>query len=204
MACDPTFRNHRCFGPDRPSAYLGSPILIGHRMFGVVSMMAMEPRAPFDPAEIALLELMGQALGNLMERDHLEQKRREADRQRWAASRLLETAFDSAPIGMALVAIDGRWLQVNQALCQLLGYSEAELLATDCQSVTHPDDNEEDRLQLRALLAGTCLTCSVEKRLLHKDGHIVWISRRVALVREQDGRPRCFVSQIQASTPRRC
>ncbi len=199
VANDPIFKVHPYFGPRRPGAYLGSPILIGRRLFGVLSMMAATPRPePFDPAAIALLELMGQALGNLVERDHLEQKRREADRQRWAAGRLLQTAFESAPIGMALVGMDGRWLQVNQALCQLLGYSEAELLALDCQSVTHVDDNGEDRLQLRTLLAGTSLTCSFEKRLLHKDGHTIWVARRVALVREQDGSPRCFVSQIQS------
>lgn len=199
VANDPIFSTHAYFGPHRPAAYLGSPILIGRRLFGVLSMMAVTPRPqPFDPAEIALLELMGQALGNLVERDHLEQKRREADRQRWAASRLLQTAFESAPIGMALVATDGRWLQVNQALCQLLGYSEAELLTLDCQSVTHPDDTADDRVQLRALLAGTSLTCSLEKRLLHKDGHPIWVARQMALVREQDGSPRCFVSQIQS------
>lgn len=198
VANDPAFQHQPYFAPERPAAYLGSPILIGHRLFGVLSMMSATPRPPFDPAEIALVELMGQALGNLVERDQLGQKRREADRQRWAAGRLLQTAFDSAPIGMALGAIDGRWLQVNQALCQLLGYSEAELLATDCQSVTHAEDNAEDRTQLRALLAGTSLTCSIEKRLLHKDGRTIWVMRRVALVREQDGSPRCFVSQIQS------
>ncbi len=196
---DPAFRDHPYLGPTRPQAYLGSPILIGHHLFGVISMMATTPRPePFDPAEIALLELMGQALGNLVERDHLEQKRREADSQRWAASRLLQTAFESAPIGMGLVGMDGRWLQVNQALCQLLGYTEDELLALDCQSVTHPADAGPDRDQLRTLLDGTSLNCSVEKRLLHKDGHAVWVARRVALVREQDGCPRCFVSQIQS------
>ncbi len=199
VAQDPVFKAHAYFGPDRPAAYLGSPIFIGRRLFGVLSMMAMTRRPqPFDPAEIALLELMGQALGSVIERDHLEQKRLEADRQRWAASRLLQTAFESAPIGMALVGTDGRWLQVNQALCQLLGYSEDELLALDCQSVTHPDDNAEDRAQLRTLLAGNSLTCSVEKRLLHKDGHAIWVARKVAMVREQDGSPHCFVSQIQS------
>ena len=113
------------------------------------------------------------------------------------------TAFGNAPIGKALVAPDGRWLKVNQAMCELVGYSEAELLRTDFQALTHPDDLEADLDQARRLLAGAIRTYQMEKRYLHKDGHVVWILLSVSLVRDAGGRPQHFISQVQDVTERR-
>ncbi len=198
VSADPVFRDHVFLGT-RPAVYLASPLRVGDRVFGVISMMAAAPReTPFDPADIAFLELMGQALGNLVERDRLEQERQIADRQRRQASDLLGIAFASAPIGMALVGIDGRWLQVNRALCRLLGYTEAELLARDFQSVTEPDDLTLDLKQAQALLAGSISEYRLEKRYRHKDGYPIWTELSVALLRDPDGTPRCFVSQIES------
>jgi PAS domain S-box-containing protein len=60
------------------------------------------------------------------------------------SERRFRQSFDSAPIGMALVALDGRWLEVNESLCRIVGYTEAELLRTTFQAITHPDDLEAD------------------------------------------------------------
>lgn len=194
---DPVLRDHPFYGLNRPEVYLGSPVLFGKRLFGVIAMMGPAPRAqPFSPAEIALLDLMGQTLGGIMERDRLERERRIADRARREANAMLRTAFDSAPIGMALVGTQGQWLRVNRALCHLVGYTEEELLARDFQSVTHPDDLHKDLEQLGAVLSGVITQYSMEKRYIHKDGHSIWAQLSVALVREPDGTPRCFVSQI--------
>jgi PAS domain S-box-containing protein len=106
-------------------------------------------------------------------------------------------AFDSAAIGMALVGPDGRWLQVNQALCELLGYSEDELLGGTFQGITHPDDLDADLAFVRRTLAGEVQTYQMDKRYFHKLGHIIWIHLSVSLVRDSDGAPAYFVSQIQ-------
>ena len=82
-------------------------------------------------------------------------------------------AFDHAPIGMALVSPEGRWLQVNHALCEITGYSERELLEITFQDITHPDDLEADLVLVRQLLAGDLATYCMEKRYLHKDGQVV-------------------------------
>src|SRR5687767_6199439 len=63
-------------------------------------------------------------------------------------------AFEHASIGMAIVALDGRWTRVNRALCEIVGYAEADLLTTDSQHVTHPDDLEADLAATRKLVAG--------------------------------------------------
>jgi diguanylate cyclase (GGDEF)-like protein/PAS domain S-box-containing protein len=116
---------------------------------------------------------------------------------------LLESAFRDAAIGMALVAPDGRWLQVNPALCALVGYSAPELLATTFQAITHPDDLETDLDYVRQMLAGAIPTYQLDKRYFHKAGHIVWIQLNVSLARASDGQPLYFLAQIQDITDRK-
>ena len=112
-------------------------------------------------------------------------------------------AFDAAAIGMGLVAPDGRWLQVNASLCQIAGYSEDELLGMTWKDITHPDDLDADLEHARRLLAGEIHAYQMEKRYIHKDGHIVWIVLSRSLVRDAGGEPLHFVAQIEDITPRK-
>jgi len=112
-------------------------------------------------------------------------------------------AFNESAIGMAIVATDGRWLQVNQALCEIVGYSKAELEASTFQAITHPDDLEADLRQLRQLLSGELRTYQMEKRYFHKNGSIIWIVLNVSLVRNAEGTPQYVIAQIQDITERK-
>ena len=113
-------------------------------------------------------------------------------------------AFEQAPIGMALVSSEGRWLKVNQSICDIVGYSKAELLASTFQEITHPEDLAPPILEnVRRVLAGEIQTYQMEKRYFHKDGHIVNVLLNVTLVRDNHGQPRYFISQIQDITERR-
>ena len=146
-------------------------------------------------------------------RDVTERKR--AERQLRAATETAEGAnsalreseerfrgaFDGASIGMALVSPEGRFLEVNRALCGILGYTEDELLAKTFQDLTHPDDLEADRDQARQLLANEITTYQVEKRYLCKDGRVAWVRVTVSLVHDAKGDPLYFVFQMQDITP---
>ena len=112
-------------------------------------------------------------------------------------------AFDEAPIGMALVDIDGRWLRVNRSLCELTGYTADELLAGRFQDITYPDDLESDLEYVKQTLAGERRGYRMDKRYVRKDGEIVWVSLSVSLVRDAGGAPLVFVSQIEDITERR-
>jgi PAS domain S-box-containing protein len=112
-------------------------------------------------------------------------------------------AMEHASIGMAVSEPGGRWLKVNEAICEMLGYSELEILQTDCQSITHADDLDADREPVRQLLAAEIHTYQLEKRYVHKDGHTIWVLLNVSLVRHADGSPRYFVKQCQDITARR-
>lgn len=113
------------------------------------------------------------------------------------------SAFEDAAIGMTLVGVDGRWLRVNQAMCDIVGYSTQELLQTDFQSITYPDDLMTDLNYAQQLLNNEIQTYQMEKRYLHKQGHIVWALLSVSLLRDEQNQPLYFISQIQNISKRK-
>jgi len=150
------------------------------------------------PVEISLSPLTtdegvrtSAAIRDVSDRKSQEQRLREAEDR-------FRGAFESAAIGMAIVAPDGRWLQVNESLCALIGYSAEELLAGgDFQAITHPDDLDADLGYVEQMLAGKIKSYQLDKRYIHKLGHVIWIRLSVSLVRDASGAPVHFVSQIQ-------
>jgi diguanylate cyclase (GGDEF)-like protein/PAS domain S-box-containing protein len=130
-------------------------------------------------------------------------ERREAERRAGRLQRDFEAAFHAAPHGVAIVGVDGRFLHVNQKLCAITGYSAAELNGMTFQEITHPDDLDADMLQVDGLLAGELDTYELEKRYFTKDGHLIWVLLAVAMVREDDGSPRHFISQVQDISARK-
>ncbi len=111
--------------------------------------------------------------------------------------------FEAAVTGMALVGIDGRWLQVNSSACSILGYSEEELLSTDFQAITHPDDLEVDLALVDCLIAGELPFYQLEKRYFHKQGHVIYAVLSASLIRDERDRPLYFVAQIEDITARK-
>lgn len=109
-------------------------------------------------------------------------------------------AFESASIGMALVSLDGYWLQVNRALCGILGYREEDLLGMTFQDITHPEDLDADLFQMRRMLRGTISSYQIEKRYFHRLGHEVWVRLDASLVRDASGEPLYGIAQIQDIT----
>jgi diguanylate cyclase (GGDEF)-like protein/PAS domain S-box-containing protein len=112
------------------------------------------------------------------------------------------SAFDHAA-GMALVATDGRWVKVNRSLCEMIGYSQQELLATNFQSVTHEDDLEDMMSQVGKLLEEKASTYQMELRYKHKRGHTVWALLSVTVIRDSHSKSVNLVFQIQDITDRK-
>ncbi len=113
------------------------------------------------------------------------------------------SAMEYAPIGMALVDMKGGWLKVNQALCSLLGYSRAELLNTDFQSITHPEDLAEDLRHVEEIQQGKVDSYQIEKRYFRKDGAVIWVLLSVSMVKDANGAHKYFIAQIQDITQQR-
>ncbi|MGZ8843025.1 MAG: GGDEF domain-containing protein [Pyrinomonadaceae bacterium] len=140
---------------------------------------------------------------------HVEELNKYIAEQKRISQALVESrehfrnAFDYAAIGMALVSPEGNWLRVNRSLCEIVGYSEAELLVSDFQAITHRDDLGNDLAETYRIISGEILTCQLEKRYIHKLGHEVWASSNTSLVRDARGRPLHFIFQIQDITERK-
>lgn len=126
--------------------------------------------------------------------DVTERKKREE--ALWQSEEAFRNNFVHAGIGMALVAVDGSWLQVNRTLCGIVGYSEAELMKLTFQDITHPEDLDNDLALLTEVVEGKRDHYQMEKRYFHKKGHIVHVLLSVSSVRNKDLSIKNFISQI--------
>ncbi|MFN4149366.1 MAG: PAS domain S-box protein, partial [Candidatus Sericytochromatia bacterium] len=112
-------------------------------------------------------------------------------------------AFENSAIGMALVSAEGFFIKVNKTFCLIVGYDEKEILNLTFQDITHPDDLEKDLDNVEKLLLNEINSFNIEKRYIHKDNSIIWINLSVSLVRDNNGIPIHFVSQIEDITDKK-
>jgi PAS domain S-box-containing protein len=125
----------------------------------------------------------------------------ELEEQLMESRERFERAFADAPVGMAIVALDERFLAVNDALCRILGYPAARLLELTVPEVTHPDDLAVEAQYKAGLGRGTD-SFSMEKRYLRADGSVVWGALSVSMVRDQAGQPKYLIGQLEDITER--
>src|SRR5215213_7350179 len=170
---------------------------------GTTELVGLRKDGSKFPIEMSLGEILedGEQLFTGVIRDITERKRTE-DALREARDRF-RSIFDHAPIGVAMVSLEGRYLQVNRSLCEILGYTEEELRALTWQEITHPDDLATSSAYARRIVEAEFPKYHLDKRFLHADGHTVWASLSVSLVRDAEGEPLYFVSQIQDVTERK-
>jgi PAS domain S-box-containing protein/putative nucleotidyltransferase with HDIG domain len=105
--------------------------------------------------------------------------------------------FEQTAVGMAHVGLDGTWLRVNQKLCDILGYTRAEMRTHTFQDVAHTDHIETDKFDLQRLLAGELATYAVEKRYHRKDGATIWVNLTVSIATESGAEPGYFIVVIE-------
>ncbi|NHN30490.1 PAS domain-containing sensor histidine kinase [Paenibacillus agricola] len=130
-------------------------------------------------------------------------ERKESETELRESEEKFRNAFDYAPIGMALVALDGHIIKVNRALCDFIGYSEQELLEKSFQEITYPDDLKADIWFLEQLRNQTLTNYNMDKRYIHKNGQNVWGFLGVSLVHDEVGQPLYYTSHIQNITDKK-
>ncbi len=128
--------------------------------------------------------------------------RRAAETELREAQERFRLAFDNAPIGMCLTGTDGRFMQVNRALCEMLGYPEPELLQLSVQDITHADDLAASTKAIVDMATGASTAYHAEKRYHHADGHVLWALISASTV-HGPGASLYYVTQIQDITERR-
>lgn len=110
---------------------------------------------------------------------------------------LFSTTFEKAAIGIAHVAPDGRWIRMNQCLCDTVGYSREELQALSFQAITYHEDLDRDLGYVGQMLDGSLTSYQMEKRYVRKNGDVIWASLTVSLVRDAQGLPDFFISVVE-------
>ncbi|MBD2448680.1 PAS domain S-box protein [Nostoc sp. FACHB-152] len=130
-------------------------------------------------------------------------ERKQAEKKLRASEERFRATFNQAAVGIAHVALDGRWLRVNQKLCDIVGYSYEEMRQKTFQEITHPDDLEVDLAYAQQLFAGEIQTYSMEKRYIHKDGSVIWIGLTASLLRKSEGTPDYFIGVVQDISDRK-
>jgi diguanylate cyclase (GGDEF)-like protein/PAS domain S-box-containing protein len=120
-----------------------------------------------------------------------------------ASEEQFRSAIEYAPIGMTIKSLDGHWIQVNQALCEMLGYSRTEIQNMDIKKIIHPEALSKEESLEKKLASGALNTYQCESRYIHKYGHIVWVSLSAALVYDPEGKPLNLISQIYDIGPRK-
>ena len=133
---------------------------------------------------------------DITERHALEEQLRESEQR-------FSQAFHHAAVGMALILPNGRYQQVNAALCDMLGYSDAEMRAFTWHDITHPDDLPLSEALAAQLNNGKRDAFQTEKRYIHHDGHVVHVLLSVAQIRSESGKLNYAVSQVQDITKRK-
>jgi PAS domain S-box-containing protein len=116
---------------------------------------------------------------------------------------LYRTVFEHAATGVAVVGLDGGFLEVNPYLCDLLGYPRERLLQLTSADVTHTDDLTREQAQMRRMLAGELSCCFMDKRYVRADGQVIWARLTVSLVDGCGGQPARFIAFVQDITARR-
>ena len=160
----------------------------GHIVWGLLSVSAVR-----DEQQQVLY--VAYQLQDITDRKQAEADLRESEQR-------FRSVFNTTAVGMGVTSLDGTLMQVNAALCQMLGYTEAELLTQTFHTITHPDDLYQDVMQSSKVLAGELSAYHIEKRYLHKKGHIVWGLLCISLVYEAQ-QPLYFVAQVQDITDRK-
>jgi len=128
---------------------------------------------------------------------------RDAEERRREAEEKFHSAFERAPIGMALTSLEGRFMQVNPALAELLGLPREVISGMHVADLTHPEDVARDSAAMAAMIAGDTDSYEAEKRYLHADGRAVWVALQATIVHDARGEAEHFLSQIQDVTDRR-
>ena len=111
--------------------------------------------------------------------------------------------FDQAAVGFAQTDLDGRWLRINDRLCEILGRRREDMLGRSFADVTHPDDIDRNLGLFQDLLADRIKTYALEKRYIRGDGSIVWANVTVSLVRNEDGTPNYLIAVVEDITSRK-
>jgi len=178
---------------EKIAGFAGYPLKVGDRVLGVLEVLA---RRTLSAAAVQAFESVAHNVAQFVDGKWAEASLRESEDR-------FRTAFEEAPYGMCMTALDGRFLHANAALCQMLGYSPEELQSGAWQQITHPEDLARSREAADRFRRGEVTTLDLEKRYLHKQGNAVWVRLKISVVRDASGHPSHYITHVDDITDRK-
>ena len=142
-------------------------------------------------------------IDNAVDRWNVEREQRAQEADLREEEHRFRQIFAGAAVGIARMALDGQYIEVNDAFCRIQGYPQEELLGQTFEQLTHPDDRDPERALLRQLVNGEVSSFSMEKRKLRKDKSTIWVHKTVFLDRRLDGTFRSFISVVHDITEKK-
>jgi PAS domain S-box-containing protein len=174
----------------------GLPIRLHGKPIGALGIYSPEVGG-FDDEVIRLLEEAAEDISLAISSIDTETKHRATEALLAESEERFRTAFEGAAIGMVMVGPDMKFIDVNRSFCAILGRTREELMSGGFISVTHPDDAEASQLWVQRMLAGEDVPMNLEKRYVHKDGHVIWAEVSTTLLKDRRGKPRYFITEIK-------
>lgn len=181
---------------------IGVPLILRGDAMGVLAVYRRDPATPTAEDE-ALLSALADQAAVALENARIHQQLQRQTQALQESELRFRLAFEEAPIGVALVGTDGRFLRVNNVLCEMVGYSREELAGLTFQAITHPDDLDTDLALMHKLARGEIPRYQLGKRYVRKDGGLVDIILSASVVRGPDGAPLYYIAQIEDVTERK-
>ncbi|MBD1875595.1 PAS domain S-box protein [Nodosilinea sp. FACHB-131] len=190
--------------------------MVNNTLVGELNLSSVEPAAFNEEAQEIVIEVANQLAIALQQSrlrwrlqatnqqlQHELQERLQAETELREQEQLFRSTFNQAAVGIAHVNSDGRWLRVNQKLCQIVGYTRDELLQRTFQDITYAEDLDIDVAYFHQMLADEIQTYSMEKRYIRKDHSLVWINLTVSLVRKPTREPDYFIAVVEDISDRK-
>jgi PAS domain S-box-containing protein len=178
------------------------PLKEGDKVFGAITIYSREPDT-FSEGEVDLLTELAANLAYGIGTLRMRAARAQADEALRESEARFRAFFETAAVGTTELDIDGRFTRVNQRFCQITGYSREELLAMGPADLTHPEDRDRDHAELASFQRGDTPIYDVEKRYVRKDGSVIWVQVRAAMIRDAEGKFLRSAGVVQDITERK-
>lgn len=195
VATDQIFLRATGAGRDGLHGAFAAPVLVRGEVWGVVEFFSARLEEP-DDALLQTFATIGVQIGALVVRWEAQQALRQSEER-------FRSAFEDAHAGIALVGLDSRFVRVNPAFCELVGYDTEELVGRSFVEITHPEDAGASEQAFRQLLSWQAERIELEKRYVRKDGRVIWVLLRVRRQGDSIDGPGLFVGHFLDITARK-
>ncbi len=193
----PEIQNHPVYLNFKLETFIGTPVFVNGILYGTLNFSSVSPRgADFEPYEHEIIELMardiGQSIATMQTKKALEK-----------SENRFRNTFEQATVGISHISLEGRFLRVNQKLCDILGYTSQELMKLRFQDITYAEDLALDKRYVPQVIAGVLDSCTYEKRYIHADGSVIWANLTFGLAILAKGESAHFIAIVEDISDRK-